>query len=75
MYLLKLILKNPQINKELMIMVRYLQPGPQGIPLQIYCFSKNKGWVTYEAIQAAILEQAVASAPLFNITLFQTVIG
>ena len=75
MYLLKLVLKNPQINKDLMIMVRYLQPGPQGIPLQIYCFSKNKGWVTYEAIQAAILEQAVASAPLFNITLFQTVIG
>ena len=74
MYLLKLVLKNPQINKDLMIMVRYLQPGPQGIPMQIYCFSKNKGWVTYEAIQAAILEQAVASAPLFNITLFQTVI-
>lgn len=75
MYLLKLALKNPQINKDLMIMVRYLQPGPQGIPMQIYCFSKNKGWVTYEAIQAAILEQAVASAPLFNITLFQTVIN
>ena len=72
MYLLKMILKNPQVNKDLMLMVRYLQPGPLGIPIQIYCFSKNKGWVTYEAIQAAILEQAVASAGIFKISLFQT---
>lgn len=71
MYLLKMILKNPQINKELTLMVRYLQPGPEGIPIQIYCFSKNKSWVTYEGIQASILEQAVASAQLFGIDIFQ----
>lgn len=71
MYLLKMILKNPQINKELTLMVRYLQPGPEGIPLQMYCFSKNKNWVTYEGIQASILEQAVASAQLFGIDIFQ----
>lgn len=71
MYLLKMILENPQINKELMVMIRYLQPGPQGIPVQIYCFSKNKSWVTYEGIQAAILEQAIASASIFGIKLFQ----
>lgn len=72
MYLLKMILENPQINKELMVMIRYLQPGPQGIPVQIYCFSKNKSWVTYEGIQAAILEQAIASASIFGIKMFQT---
>lgn len=71
MYLLKMILKNPQINKELTLMVRYLQPGPEGIPIQMYCFSKNKNWVTYEGIQASILEQAVASAQLFGIDIFQ----
>ena len=71
MYLLKMILENPQINKELMVMIRYLQPGPQGIPVQIYCFSKNKSWVTYEGIQAAILEQAIASASIFGIKMFQ----
>ena len=71
MYLLKMILENPQITKELMVMIRYLQPGPQGIPVQIYCFSKNKSWVTYEGIQAAILEQAIASASIFGIKMFQ----
>ena len=54
-----------------MVMIRYLQPGPQGIPVQIYCFSKNKSWVTYEGIQAAILEQAIASASIFGIKMFQ----
>lgn len=74
MYLFKMILENPQINRQLTFMVRYLQPGPQGIPMQIYCFSKQKGWVIYEGIQAAILEQAVASASRFGIRLFQTMV-
>ncbi len=73
-YLFKMLLENPQINKELTYMVRYMQPGPQGIPMQIYCFSKHKGWVIYEGIQAAILEQAVASAAIFKINLLQTML-
>ena len=70
-YLLKMLLANPQINPHLTIMVRYLQSGPDGIPLQLYCFSKDKEWVIYEGIQAAILEQAIASANYFDITIFQ----
>ncbi|MBR5856884.1 MAG: mechanosensitive ion channel [Bacteroidales bacterium] len=71
MFLLKQLLANPHINTSLTIMVRYLQSGPDGIPLQLYCFSKDKNWVIYEGIQAAILEQAVASANLFDISIFQ----
>ncbi len=74
MYLLKMILKNPQINKNLTLMTRYLQPGANGIPIQIYCFSKNKSWVTYEGVQAAILEQAIASARIFNLKIYQNCI-
>ncbi len=71
MHLLKMITKEPQVNHNLTFMVRYLQGGPYGIPLQIYCFSKNKSWVTYEAIKAAIQEKATASAKLFNIKIYQ----
>ena len=71
MFLLKMLLANPQINTSLTIMVRYLQSGPDGIPLQLYCFSKNKDWVAYEGIQAAILEQAIGSANKFDISIFQ----
>src|SRR5690606_19865897 len=34
--------QNTGINQEMMVMVRQLQPTPQGIPLEIYCFSKDK---------------------------------
>lgn len=71
MYLLKMLLANSQINTSLTIMVRYLQSGPNGVPIQLYCFSKNKDWVAYEGIQAAILEQAIASADKFDISIFQ----
>lgn len=70
-YLLKMLLANPQINPRLTIMVRYLQSGPDGIPLQLYCFSKDKNWVAYEGIQAAILEQAIAFANKFDLSIFQ----
>ncbi len=70
-YLLKMLLANPQINPHLTIMVRYLQSGPDGIPLQLYCFSKKKEWVIYEGIQASILEHAIASANQFDISIFQ----
>ncbi len=70
-YLLKMLLANPQINTRLTIMVRYLQSGPDGIPLQLYCFSKDKNWVAYEGIQAAILEQAIAFANKFDLSIFQ----
>lgn len=33
--------------------VRTLAPTQYGLPLQIYCFSSNKNWVSYESIQAA----------------------
>lgn len=39
---------NPEINIEMTHMVRQLQPGPTGMPIQIYCFSANKEWVSYE---------------------------
>ena len=41
-------------NKEMMIMVRQLAPGTQGIPLEIYAFSNDKRWKNYEYILICI---------------------
>jgi len=38
------------INKEMMIMVRQLEPSSQGIPIEIYAFSSDKQWKNYEYI-------------------------
>ena len=62
---------NPNINQEMTHMVRQLQPGPTGIPLEIYCFSARKAWVEYERVQADIFDHMFAIMPLFNLTVFQ----
>ena len=43
-YIQKYIETHPGINKDMQLMVRHLQPTEKGIPLEIYCFSKDKKW-------------------------------
>ncbi len=71
-YLTTYLHENPHVNNDILTMVRYLAPTAQGIPVQIYCFSKNKNWVIYEGIQAEILEHAIAVCPRFGLKIFQT---
>ena len=59
------------INNDLTLMVRILEPTANGIPLQIYCFSANKVWVSYEAINAEILEHFSAILSRFGLFPFQ----
>ncbi len=62
---------NPEINIEMTHMVRQLQPGPTGMPIQIYCFSANKEWVSYEKIQADIFDHIMAVLPEFGLRVFE----
>ena len=72
MFMTTYLQKNPNISKEQLIMVRYLAPTTQGIPLQLYCFSNNTNWVIYEGIQAEVTEYAIAMCPTFGLKIFQT---
>jgi miniconductance mechanosensitive channel len=66
---------NTGINNNMMIMVRQLQPTPQGIPLEIYCFSADKRWENYEAIMSDVFDHIIASAPYFELELFEEPTG
>jgi miniconductance mechanosensitive channel len=70
-YIVQYLLSNPGINKEMTLMVRHLQPTEKGIPLEIYCFSKDKVWVNYEYIMADIFDHIIATAPFFDLELFE----
>lgn len=59
------------INKEMMIMTRQLEPTTQGIPIQIYAFSKDKRWQNYEYIMADIFDYIIASAKYFDLEIFE----
>lgn len=67
--------ENPAINKELFLMVRHLAPTAQGIPLEVFCFSKDKRWENYEHIQADIFDHIIAAAPYFDLELFEQPTG
>ena len=58
-------------NKEMMIMVRQLAPGTQGIPLEIYAFSNDKRWKNYEYIMADIFDHIIAAVPYFSLEIFE----
>jgi len=63
--------ENPAINQEMLMMVRYLAPNEHGIPLEVFCFSKDKRWQNYEHIQANIFDHLIAAAPYFGLELFE----
>jgi len=62
-------------QKGLTFLVRQLAPGPTGVPLEIYVFTKTTEWVRYETIQADIFDHLMASAPAFDLRVFQEPTG
>ncbi len=70
-YVVAYLRANPQINQEMTFLVRHLEPTPQGLPLEIYVFSKDKVWANYEAIQADIFDHLLAVLPEFGLRVFQ----
>jgi len=62
---------NPNINIKMTCMVRQLQPGPTGLPLEIYCFSARQKWVEYEQVQSDVFDHLYAVMKLFSLRAFQ----
>ncbi len=56
-------------------LVRQLAPGPKGVPLEIYVFTKTTEWVRFEAIQADIFDHLLASVDYFDLRVFQEPTG
>lgn len=50
---------HPGIHPDLMQMVRMLQPTPEGIPVEVYCFTRETDWVAYEAVQGGCFRPPV----------------
>lgn len=74
-YILNYLNNHPKVNKDLMIMVRQMQPASEGMPLEIYCFSDTPDWIPYEALQSEIFEHIMAMVQEFNLRIFQRPAG
>jgi miniconductance mechanosensitive channel len=74
-YVVQYLRQHPKIRQDMTLMVRQLDPSPSGLPLQIYVFSNEIDWVSYEGIQADIFDHIMAIVPEFGLRLFQNPSG
>jgi len=74
-YLTAYLRNHPGTNKDLIMMVRQLQPTDTGLPLEIYAFSKDTSWVNYESLQSDIFDHIFATLPHFDLRVFQNPSG
>lgn len=67
--------QHPKVNAGMTLMVRQLQSGPEGLPLELYLFSADKVWANYEDIQSDIFDHLFAALPEFSLRAFQNSSG
>ncbi|MBP7414035.1 MAG: mechanosensitive ion channel family protein, partial [Giesbergeria sp.] len=66
---------HPRIHQNMTLMVRTLEPTPEGVPLELYCFTATTAWVAYEATQGDIFDHLLAILPEFGLRLYQSSSG
>jgi miniconductance mechanosensitive channel len=74
-YAEKYLESNPSINTNLTFMVRQLQATENGLPIEIYVFSKEKGLKKFEEVAADIFDHLLAAVPYFDLEIFQSPSG
>ena len=69
---LKIYLKEREdVNENLTFLIRQLDPGPEGLPLEIYVFANTTDWAEYEDVQSNIFDHILAILPQFGLRVFQ----
>lgn len=74
-YVTEYLRAHPGIHQDMTLMVRQLQPGATGLPLEIYCFTNTTAWADYESIQADIFDHLYAIVREFDLRVFQEPTG
>ncbi|MDC7807053.1 mechanosensitive ion channel [Luteimonas sp BLCC-B24] len=62
---------HPEINQDLTMLVRQLQPTETGLPLEVWAFTSSTAWSVYEGIQSDIFDHLLAILPEFDLRVFQ----
>lgn len=63
--------KHAMIHQDMTIMVRQLEPGSEGLPIEFYCFCADTNWVAYEHFQTSFMGHALTIMPEFGLRVFQ----
>ncbi|XOJ83973.1 mechanosensitive ion channel domain-containing protein [Methylophilaceae bacterium Uisw_099_01] len=72
-YIYNYLQENEYIRDDLTFLIRQLQPGQSGIPIEIYVFTNDTNWINYENIQSDIFDHLLAALPEFELAAFQII--
>ena len=70
-YMERFVEKRKEVNPDMMLMVRQMEPTPYGMPLEFYFFLHNKEWKSYEHHMAEIMEWAIVIAADFDLKIYE----
>lgn len=71
-YISNYLMVHPFVHKELTFLIRQLEPEREGVPIQIYVFVNQTGWVKYEDVQSNIFDHLLSVVSEFGLRIYQT---
>nr|WP_297169071.1 mechanosensitive ion channel domain-containing protein [uncultured Dysgonomonas sp.] len=66
---------NPEIHQEMTLIVRQLAPTSQGLPIEVYAFTRTTAWSEYERIMSEVFNHLISSVDIFGLTIFEVTAG
>ncbi|MGM8362684.1 mechanosensitive ion channel family protein [Flavobacterium sp. ARAG 55.4] len=70
-YIIQYLRNHPAINQDMVLMCRQLQSTAEGVPLEIYTFTKDKKWENYEYVMSDIFDHVISAVPYFDLEIFE----
>lgn len=74
-YLEHYLTDHPDVNTDMLLMIRQMEPTPSGLPLQLYFFTNATEWKAFERVQSDIFDHVYATVSRFGLRIFQTPAG
>ncbi|MCX8514837.1 MAG: mechanosensitive ion channel, partial [Burkholderiales bacterium] len=71
-YLMDFLKNHPNINQDQVSVIRHLDSGKNGLPLEIYTYTTNLSFEGYEKIQAEIFEYCFSALSKFELKVLQS---
>lgn len=70
-YVERYLQSHAQVRQDMIQIVRQMEPTPDGLPLEVYCFTNTTAWVEYEGIQSDIFDHLFSILPEFGLRMYQ----
>jgi miniconductance mechanosensitive channel len=70
-YLMEYLKQRNDLRKDFTFIVRQLEPGPEGLPIELYIFVDTTEWAVYENIQSDIFDHILAVVSQFDLGIYQ----